>query len=137
MRTGPGAPSSARTASKDSLSKIAELVAERERIEQARKALTAEIRSAMRTAHDDGNSWETIATTAGYQSANAAKNHAAPKGSTSRSSQAGTFTVAEAAELLGISRQTVYDRIKSGDLKTTDDRARGRRVRLPKGIDRL
>jgi excisionase family DNA binding protein len=43
----------------------------------------------------------------------------------------GSYSISEAADLLGVSAQTIYDWIRAGRIEVALDRPRGRRVYLP------
>ena len=117
--------------------RLEKLVAQREAAELRRTQLTTEIHGLLRDAHDAGWSWAEIAEFAGYRSADAARNQATPVASrpSGRSEPTGSYSVREAAELLGVSPQTVYAWVASGRIKAADSRKSGRRVYLP--ADRL
>lgn len=90
----------------------------------------------MREAHEHGYSWQEIAEAAGLGNANVAKSLAAKKSDLPDpvvpvAPPAGTYSVPEAAAELGVTKQTVYKWIKSGQIRVADDRPRRLRVFLP------
>ncbi len=118
--------------------RLADLVAERDRAEARRRDLTDQIRATLRQAHDLGLSWSELAEVAGYRNAEAARVQALRRDDRAPAPDAihpeGSYSIREAAEILGVTSQSIYDWIKSGRIQVAVDRPRGRRVYLPRRL---
>lgn len=78
--------------------------------------------------HQEGASWEQIALAAGSVSAGAAREWARQYAKPDEVIEG--VSVAEAARLLGVTRQTVYARVRAGQLRSVVDRNGKTRVLL-------
>ena len=117
------------------LARLRELATERDAIQERRRVITEELHTLLRRAHDLGSTWQEIADSAGYTSAVSARNQALSardaEPEPADPALAGTYSVKEAAQLLGVHPKTIYQWVKSGRITVADDRVRGTRVFLP------
>lgn len=127
-----------RSPAAEALRHLADLVAERDRAEALRRDLTDQIRTALRRTHDLGVSWSELANVAGYRNAEAARAQAIRHEDREIDPAAvhpdDSYTVSEAAQRLGVTKQAIYDWIKAGRIEVAVDRPRGRRVYLPSSM---
>lgn len=133
--------------SRDSLSRVSKQATRLNEVEDLHREAATDLSQAMYDARQDGHSWTEIAFAAGLDSPKTARSRAEramdaddlspsvrwrrERGRAPRPKETPPgLSVTEAAERLGVSRRTVYNRIARGDLKTATDEAGRTRVVL-------
>ena len=131
----------------ESLSRVSAKAARLSEVEDLHRQSAAELSQAMFVARQEGYTWTAIAIAAGLDSPKTARSRAEramdpsdlspsvrwrhQRGRAPRPKETPPgLSVTEAAERLGVTRRTVYNRIAKGDLQTATDAAGRTRVLL-------